>query len=139
MVVEKSFEEHATKDGQIRALTYGELEALLVAVLPNCPPTTLVLDALDECQDRESLSTLLVRLADSPTSRAKVLVSSRREFDIQNAFESLPLISIESDVVDKDIRCYLEYVIKTNMRLRRLSASLKTTILDSLTLGANGM
>lgn len=139
MVVEKSFEEHATKDGQVSALTYGELEALLVAVLSECPPTTLVLDAVDECQERECLLILLVRLADSPTFRAKVLVSSRRELDIQYAFESMPRISIESGVVDNDIRCYLEYVIKTNMRLHRLSPSLKSTVLDSLTSGANGM
>ena len=139
LIVEASFEEHATKDGQLRALTYGELEALLVAVLKECPPTTLVLDALDECQDRESLLELLVRLADSANCSAKVLVSSRRELDIQNAFDSKPRIPIESDIVDKDIHSYLESVIKTNTRLRKLSPSLKTTILESLTFGANGM
>lgn len=138
-IVETSFEEHNTKDGQLRALTYSELESLLVAVLQECPPTTLVLDALDECQDRECLLELLVRLADSPTFSAKILVSSRRELDIQNAFDSMPRIPIESDIVDKDIHSYLEYVIKTNKRLYKLSPSLKTTILETLTLGANGM
>lgn len=139
LIVDKSFEEHSTKDGQLSALMYSELEALLVAVLQECPPITLVLDALDECQDRQRLLDLLVRLADSPTYNAKVLVSSRRELDIQDTFDSMPRIQIASDVVDMDIHSYLEYVIKTNRRLHRLSPSLKETILESLTVGANGM
>ncbi|KAI9805277.1 MAG: hypothetical protein M1833_005730 [Piccolia ochrophora] len=99
-----------------------------------------ILDALDECKERESVYTFCSNLCNSGVP-SHLLVSSRREKDIEDAL--LPLatgeISVEGRHVDDDIRIYVQERLKTDKRLKKwprdVHAEIETTIVD----GAHGM
>ena len=135
---------HTTDDGRVSAPAYEELETLLVHVLdlmegPGSGSVTVVIDALDECNDREGLLQLLASLPERTGSNVKVFVTSRRETDIQRCFNEFPQVSLRESAVDDDVRKYLEHTINTSAAFRKLSDSLKEFIVTSLVSGSGGM
>jgi hypothetical protein len=113
-----------------------QLEELIVkplrAVGELFPPCLIVLDALDECKDADAISIILSSLSRfvNVLSPLKVLVTSRPERNIRQAFKSSQLNSatrrlilheIELDVVQNDIEHYLA----SNLALIRESNSLE--------------
>lgn len=108
---------HTTDDGRVNAPAYEELEKLLLHVLdstkgPGTWSVTVVIDALDECNDREGLLQLLASLPERAESNVKVFVTSRREIDIQRCFNEFPQVSLRESAVDNDVRKYLEHTMK---------------------------
>lgn len=105
----------------------------------------LVLDALDECdQDRrEELIKYIFDLADAhPCMR--VLVTSRRETDIEDEFNNrnTPTIQIEAASVHSDIQLYVRHMVDDLVRRRKLKVSsrpLKEKIKTTLMENAQGM
>lgn len=135
---------HTTDDGRVNAPAYEELETLIVRVLDateglGSRSVTLVIDALDECNDREKLLQLLASLPERTGSNVKVFVTSRWEIDIQRRFSKFLQVCLEASAVDNDVRKYLEHIIETSAALRKLSDSLKGFIVTSLALGSGGM
>ena len=133
------FESHRTDSGQHSSPTYQELEGLFVSLLSYCPFVTIVVDALDECLNREALLLLLCFLPAYDLCKVKVLVSSRQEGDIQAAFAQQPKQSTKTYAVNEDIRSYIDDSIGKSSRLSRLSPNLMEEVKDSLHAGANGM
>src|ERR1700732_2564222 len=99
-----------------------QLEQLIVkplrALRGSFPPAVVVLDALDECKESTTPSTILSSLSKYVTELRplKFLVTSRPENHINRAFRSsklsltterLVLHEVELDVVEHDIECYL--------------------------------
>jgi NACHT domain len=77
---------------------------------------TLVIDALDECKDKEPVSQFLSALAlhINKTSNIKIFITGRPEDYIRAGFEipslrakTLPLHDVETSVVDADIKSYV--------------------------------
>jgi hypothetical protein len=133
---------HTTDDGRVSAPAYEELEALLVHVLDSTEglgSVTVVIDALDECNDRDRLLQLLASLWGRMGSNVKVFVTSRREIDIQRRFNKFPQVSLEESAVDNDVRKYLEHTMEASAAFRKLTDSLKEFIVTSLVLGSGGM
>jgi hypothetical protein len=135
---------HTTDDGLVSAPAYEELETLFVHLLdsierPVSGSVTVVIDGLDECNDREGLLQLLASLPERTGSNVKVFVTSRREIDIQRRFNEFPQVSLRESAVDNDVRKYLEHTVKTSAAFRKLSDSLMGFIVTSLALGSGGM
>lgn len=135
---------HTTDDGRVSAPAYEELEALLVHVLdategPESGSVTVVIDALDECNDREGLLQLLASLPERTGRNVKVFVSSRWEINIQRSFNQSPQVSLRESAVDNDVKMYLQHTMKTSAAFRKLSDSLKAFIVTSLVSGSGGM
>ncbi|KZP25995.1 WD40 repeat-like protein [Athelia psychrophila] len=92
----------------------------------------LVLDALDECgtsDTRESLIKLMVADLASLSPRIRVLITSRKESDIEYIFGASPLIrhlelDLTSEVVVQDISAYLHHQM-TRIRISRRTARLQ--------------
>ena len=133
------FESHRTDTGQHSAPTYHELEGLFVSLLSYCPFITIVVDALDECLNREALLLLLCFLPACDLCKVKVLVSSRQEGDIQAAFAQQSKQSTKTYAVNEDIRSYIDDSVGKSSRLSRLSPNLMEEVKDCLHTGANGM
>lgn len=99
----------------------------------------VVLDALDECSERQILLPILRQLMKDKC--VSLFLTSRIEHDIQKSFSEYQIYStsIESGVVATDVELFLNEHIKTIETLRDLSHALQKEIVLRLVEGAKGM
>jgi hypothetical protein len=92
----------------------------------------IVVDALDECEDENSIRAILQLLAESrllEKVRLRVFLTSRPEVPIRNGFIQMPdaehqdfvLHNISSAIVNDDIRIFLEHNLKLVAQERSLA------------------
>lgn len=108
----------------------------------------LIIDALDECpkDERPHIIQFITEVTDK-LPRAKIFVTSRRESDIVDAFESsnTPTIKIEAENVAADIKLYVTDEVNRLRRgyggkkLQLQNDSLEEEIIRTLTDKAEGM
>lgn len=101
----------------------------------------LVIDAVDECDDRdELLNTLTAFSTDSGFSKIHILATSRDYLDIRTTLDPLSVqVSMLNELVSEDIRTYIEQEMHANCRLNRWPPNIKSEILEALVEGAKGM
>lgn len=93
-----------------RQLSMPECKAALSELLKSYPRTTLVLDALDECEvdARKEIVLVMRSLATDAERPVKVYIASRREPDIERNLGSGNLIEIGTSDNKGDIEKYIE-------------------------------
>ena len=98
----------------------------------------VVLDALDECQDVESL---LHAIRELTNGGMRLFVTGRPLQIIRDKFHDLPFISMDrmADEVSADIRLHVTREVDGDRRLRILEEKLKMEILTTLQTKAEGM
>ncbi|OTB04523.1 hypothetical protein M426DRAFT_11417 [Hypoxylon sp. CI-4A] len=103
-------------------------------------PLILLVDALDEIEDREEALDFFRRAADS-MSNITFLVTSREEQSIRRSLTGFRNIRIEDRVfeVDKDIGKYVDYRLRVDPNLQWLNVSVKEQISESMRTQATGM
>lgn len=101
----------------------------------------IVIDALDECEDRTNLLEHVESIFNWQLDHLHILFTSRREKEIEDSFEPLAVtqIPIRSDNVDSDIRTHIRDRLQKDARLKRWPASVKLEIEDALMSKADGM
>lgn len=103
--------------------------------------TYILLDALDECTDREDLLEFIETLTGWSIDSLHVLTTSRKKNDISLSLE--PLVScqlrIQSALVDADIRVYILERLANDRKLKRLPVEIQKEIEVVLMRGAKGM
>ena len=101
----------------------------------------IIIDALDECEDRDELLQFIKTMKTWESSKHHVLVTSRKEKDIEDAIGSIVTgqICMESGSVDPDIRIYVEEKLKHDIRLDRWSEEVQREIMEVLMQGTAGM
>lgn len=105
----------------------------------------IVLDALDECLDREDLLECIEHFAEWDDIDLHMLVTSRRERDIERSLESIinpeGIIRIQSTLVDHDIRAYVRGRLQQDRGLKKWQKQSKVQqeIEDTLMAKADGM
>ncbi|KAG1778804.1 hypothetical protein EV702DRAFT_1195824 [Suillus placidus] len=99
-------------------------------------PAVLVIDALDECKDYSKLVGHLVNLAKD--AQLRLLVTSRSEPDIQDAFHDLPTVSLKDSAgqTKADICTHINEQLTAHTKF---SDELKKTVLEKLLEKAEGM
>jgi NACHT domain len=129
----------------------GRLVRCLKDVLkvPRQAPIFLVVDALDECPNKPSLSsprgevlTLLEELIDSQLPNLRICVTSRPEADIKPILEPLTFqsVSLHDERGQKeDLEFYIKSIVNTNRDMRRWRLEDKQLVIDVLTERADGM
>ena len=136
---------HSCQQGQQQP-RIGDLKLVLENILGEVSNVFLVLDALDECRERDGpdeLLELIKEICGREKSDVRLLVTSRRERDIEDAI--LPLatcsICIQSALVEADIKTYISNRMTNDPRLKRLSGNteVREEIMTTLVTGANGM
>jgi hypothetical protein len=135
-------------DGRRQPSLEELLEALQQAIL-ELPQCFIILDALDECTGtgtkQEELLHVLQSMAGWKFEQLHILVTSRREKEIQDALESFiedrNIIYLESKVVDKDISAYVRQRLCDDKKLRKWyrDAKMGQEIEATLMEGAHGM
>ncbi|KAF2706267.1 HET-domain-containing protein, partial [Pleomassaria siparia CBS 279.74] len=105
----------------------------------------VVLDALDECSEREELMGVLETMAEWQLKHLHVLVTSRKERDIESSLETFidgqDCICLQSELVDRDIQIYVQQRLENDKRLSkwRKDVALRQEIETVLMKGARGM
>jgi hypothetical protein len=101
--------------------------------------TYIIIDALDECTEREGLLTGLVELHSLSNLRLNILVTSRKDYDIMRAFSVLPTLPIGESDIAADVELYVMAEIKKHPRLKGMPDPVKSRIKLALVQGAHGM
>ncbi|KFY91992.1 hypothetical protein V498_05197 [Pseudogymnoascus sp. VKM F-4517 (FW-2822)] len=96
---------------------------VLQQILLEFPQSYLVLDALDECADRAELLSILEQIARWQLEEMRVLVTSRKERDIESSLEEIVneecIICLQHQVVDKDIQTYVRQRLSNDKGLKK--------------------
>ena len=118
-----------------------ELELTLQQMLGDFEETFIIIDALDECEEREELILLLVKLKSWGGEKMHVLVTSRKERDIEEGLAPLLTreIRLQSALVDKDICNYISERLRNDTKLRKWPTNVREEIERALIDGAQGM
>lgn len=125
-----------------RQPTLDELLEMLHQMVQHFPASYIVLDALDECNDRPQLLRILEIMA---RWDVRIIVSSRDEQDIRSSLASLVeeynAVCLLSTLVNKDISTYVRHRLSTDKNLKRWQKDpeVQQEIETQLTENAHGM
>ncbi|KAL2813360.1 ankyrin repeat-containing domain protein [Aspergillus granulosus] len=101
----------------------------------------IVVDALDETEDRECVAYAFRKISETCKS-SRVLVTSRHEIDIARAFEGSNNTSITPTNIAADIEMYIRSEVKAKITAKKLKLrdpGLQDVICERLIDGAHGM
>lgn len=103
------------RSGQQRAVNFTVLWQLFSTHVRSLGPATIILDALDECQD---VNRLIQSLKSLSTLRSiKVIVTSRKEPHLHNDLNNFTSMEIAPEDVDADIAAFVEAKVAASSRL----------------------
>jgi hypothetical protein len=121
-------------------------QGLLVAlkqIIQSFQHAYIVIDALDECTDREDLLTLVQEMVKWKLDRLHILVTSRRERYIADCLEPLipesARINLHTKLIGGDIRAYCRQRLRRDSKFHKWSPAVLANIESTLVDGANGM
>lgn len=121
--------------------TIDDLKVTIRRMVNKCKPMCLVVDALDECEDRECLLEFLEDSRGWTHDNYHILATSRRETDIEDSLSVVATdkVSLEESVVDEDILKYVQYQLHHDSKLSKWRPEVRKEIEEALVNGANGM
>ena len=122
-------------------LSLGECSELLTELISCYSNTTIVLDALDECEKPYELLRALKRVANSSTGQMKLFVSSRLNVNVASVVILHHKIDIQSQGTSKDMDIFLHTEVKQR-DLRLLNGrypDLEDRLIEVLRVRAQGM
>ena len=100
-----------------------DLETLLKALIDLYEKTFIVLDALDECEDRQELLSFVENAIGWKSQKLNVVMTSRKLKDFEDFFdakiEERSRLSIQNAKVDEDIRSYVHGKLQNDRRFKR--------------------
>jgi hypothetical protein len=130
------------RDGGPRPST-EDLFLHLLKIISRFKEVYIVIDALDECSidERPQLFQMIARLQDLNDSNLHLLMTSRRNVDVQDAMSTIiPLeISIDAEAIVNDIEIYIQREVQTDRRLRLYDERSKSHIIETLVRRSQGM
>ena len=122
-----------------------DLRQALRDLVQNFDNTFIILDALDECGEREQLLNDMQEFAKWQLGGLHILVTSRREWEIEKALDFLvnenQKIDIQGENVARDIYVFVHQIVQTGRDLSRWRGlpEVQDEIEKVLTKKANGM
>jgi hypothetical protein len=128
-------------------LRMDESTALIIQLVEYYPLTTIVIDALDECDPdkRADLLEALEEILQQSSRLVKIFVSSRDDQDIVCHLQDYPNLELASDRNMDDISSFVRAETQGLIRRKKLlrfstnKEGLKDDIIDQVTKGAGGM
>ena len=137
--LEKLYQEYG--NGQQQPAEEEILSKLKDAVARTGHDKYFVLDALDECIDREEFSIFIRELVNSQQESLHVMVTSRRDKDIEDELGCMANynINIQSAIVDEDVQIYVRDRLATDSKLKKWPEKVQNDIATTLIEKADGM
>jgi hypothetical protein len=131
---------HSCHDGGAQP-SVGSLQATLLLILETFNDVYIVLDALDECAEREDVLKWIKQMTFWRKSKLHLLATSRPEEEIAKDLRLLDPdhVNIKQDLVSRDIERYINSILYDEDFFGQwsdeISANIKNTVLES----ADGM
>ena len=121
--------------------TENVIRSLLEDVIVCIGHKYIVFDALDECVDREDFMTFISELVHSQTEDLHIMITSRREKDIEDQLGPIAnyRINIQNAIVDDDIRMYVHDRLVTDRKLGKWPERVQGEIIMTIMKKADGM
>jgi hypothetical protein len=117
------------------------LHKTLLFILDGIHHAYLIIDALDECTERNKLLKWIDKITRWKVGKIHLLVTSRQEPDIQKVLRLLDPIPIclEGEFVERDIMLYLDWMLRDDQKRKAWDRDTRYKIKTSLMQGAQGM
>ena len=121
--------------------TLDDLQNTLQRLLDGFSSTFIILDALDECTEREKLLTWIQTfiLEKNINLGLHLIGTSRPEQDIEDMFKSYHYLDLVKESENHDIRAYLDYQLQHDSNLKKWNSDTQEQIKLSLMKQADGM
>ena len=99
----------------------AELFATLKSIIRCFTKTYIIIDALDECRDRDELLELIQDLCGWKMEKMQILVISRQEADIEDALKPwiASQICIQSANTSDDIQLHIRERLRNDSKFKR--------------------
>ena len=122
-------------------LSLGECSGLITELISSYSKTTIILDALDECEKPYELLRAFRTIANSTTGHIKLFVSSRLNVDVASVLIPRSKIDIQSQRTSKDMDIFLHTEVKEGDRrlLKGRYPNLEDRLIKVLRYRAQGM
>lgn len=122
-------------------LNFGSCEDELLESINGYSKTTLILDALDECEQesRWDLVSAMERLMSKAKKTLKIFIASRPDAETRDLFTSQPNIEIQARDNQVDIEKFVIEEINKGGRQRRISPRLREKIVNVILESSHGM
>ena len=119
----------------------SELLTTLQQMVQEFDEIFIILDALDECKDRQGLLDSVKEIAGWKLGKLHIAVTSRSEQDIKEVLEPLVTgqICIQNALVDADIYIHLHERLQNDPKLKAWPPKVQKEIKETLMNGAHGM
>ena len=121
--------------------TMEDCKGLLLEFINIYPNTTLILDALDEC-DKNKRGILIEKLdylLDNAQRPVKLFISSRPDGDIKDKFKSRMNIEMQATDNHGDISEFVKREIAKHRRWKKMSSELQNEIIQTIHDRSQGM
>jgi hypothetical protein len=101
----------------------------------------LVIDALDESTNQDTVLEFLLDLLAHQPGRINIIITSRQERNIQQSLEAstAAIIAVTADKVDHDVKLHIQKRIALERGLQKFPHALRDEIEQSLSIKASGM
>ena len=121
--------------------TLGELENTLKRILGGFSSTFIILDALDECTEREKLLNWIqtVILGKDMNLGLHLIATSRPEQEIEDKFKSYDYLDLVKESENHDLVAYLDYQLQNDSDLQKWNSDTQDQIKLTLMKQADGM
>ena len=121
--------------------TLDDLQNALQGILDGFSSTFIILDALDECAEREKTLNWIqtLSLEKDVNLGLHLIVTSRPELEINDQFQSHHSIDLVKDPGNHDLRAYLDYQLQNNSALQKWKFDTQELIKSTLLKKADGM
>ena len=114
----------------------------LISTLTLAERMFLIMDALDECLERDELGKVIGQILNVQSNRIALLTTSRKELDLESALrdtmENITDLK-KGDGVAHDICLHVEQCLHGDKRLKKWPPKIKEEIQTALVNGAHGM
>ena len=131
----EDIESKMNNSGQQRALEFNSVWQIFSTHVLDLTQPTVILDALDECQDPSSLVQKLKSFCDS--SKISVIATSRKEGDVYKKADGSLSFKIAPEDIDADVASFIEAKVTKNPKLSR--SSVRDLIVRRLRCSHGGM
>ncbi|KZP27082.1 hypothetical protein FIBSPDRAFT_818692, partial [Athelia psychrophila] len=115
------------------------LQLVLEKIIDGFERTFIIIDAVDECTDREKTLAWIEQLTQHKRCNLQLLFSSRPEQDITDKLSSMAYIArvtLNSKLADKDIETYIDAMLS---KMIRWNAQTIARVKDALITDSDGM
>ena len=141
-VLMNSFGAKCLSNAQTDDLSLDDLKGSFSTISRHFKDVMILIDALDEANDRVTLLSFLHELVTRRGTNFKLLVTSRREADIQAEFGRFPSVELNEETSKADVRIYISAQIESRVQkgmFRLRDDSLKDMIITRLVQHSGGL